>query len=142
VLGSRLYGDSRLAVLDAHVRTECTNRGIVREREIQAAQAEARKRDAALLAENDEEVLPGAVYRELLAASTKLATPEDVAARTELMHEHLAAPLARRDPAGRAAALNAELVKRPALNAAIAARGAGYCVPIVRHLAALWPAKR
>ena len=139
-LASKLYQDPRAWASDAIVEAECAREGIRDLHAIAARKAKARAADAALLAENDETVLPVSVYRDLRAANPK---PEDIAARTALMHEHLAEPLRTplKDVPSRVAALNADLVKRPALNAAMVARAAGYTVPVVRHLAELGAAR-
>jgi|HubBroStandDraft_4_1064222.scaffolds.fasta_scaffold01490_9 hypothetical protein len=139
VLGAKFYQDPRAWTSDSIVEAECAREGIRDRHAIAARKANARAADAALFAENDEEVLPVSAYRDLRQANPKLPTPAAVAQRTKLLHEHLAEPLATplKDVPGRVAALNAELVKRPVLNAAIAARAAGYSVPVVRHLAEL-----
>jgi hypothetical protein len=138
--GSRLYQDPRAWASDAIVEADCAREGIRDRHAIDARKAAARATDAALLAKNDEDVLPVSVYRDLRASGSQARlTPEGMAERTELIHQHLAEPLAtaRKDVPARVAALNADLVQRPELNAAMARRAAGYSVPVVRHLARL-----
>lgn len=117
--GSRLFGDARTHVLDAEVRARCTNRGIVNESAIQAAQAAERAKFAGLLAENDEASLPIEQFKAILAAQGRGAlTPAEVVALKQSVAASERQPL---QPLGESravlAAEQASNATRPALKA-------------------------
>jgi len=123
---ARLFKDPRRCALDADVRTACTNRGVVNESEIQAAQAEAAKAHEPLWRENPN--MGVAEDRELRAARSRAALDgAALAARQAEIVDSLRRPVYRTKAQVEAIVVAEKMTNRaskPILNAQLNA-GAG-----------------
>ena len=136
-LGSTLFGDARNHKLAEITRTRCAAAGVRNEGNIQREIAQDRAAWAPVLAESDEAALPVAAFVDLVTCRRFEGTAAEIAERRQLVAGLGGLPVygPGTTDAARVASINAELVaKRPELNRVMMANGAGWSVPVVKHL--------